>query len=248
MEQSESIAELASALAIAQGAMMNAPRTQVNPAFKSSYADLASVWDACRKPLSDNGLAVVQTTEGMVDGNITIITELLHGSDQWIRGRLTVPVRGRPVAQGRAEPDAQAIGSAITYARRYALAAMVGIAPEDDDGEAAKDAGNAPAMEAAPLPRKRTPLLPSPKPSSPLVQAAVEMGATVEPRSEDDMALWANEDRTPDQREELIALLAKNDLTNQWLADEGYWTVPAKPISRAGAYRAIVRLQQMPAV
>ncbi len=127
MNHSEQINELASALSKAQGQIEGAKKDKANPFFKSVYADLASVWDACRKPLSDNGLSVTQCPEE-ADNGIAIETMLLHSSGQWIKSRYTMPV---------SKLDAQAVGSAITYARRYALSAVVGIAPEDDDGNAA---------------------------------------------------------------------------------------------------------------
>lgn len=134
MNQSESIAELSAALAKAQGAMMGATKDSSNPFFKSKYADLASVWDACRKPLSDNGLSVVQTTEFIPENPdlVCIETILCHSSGQWIKGRLA----GKPVKN-----DPQGVGSCITYFRRYSLQSMVGIAPEDDDGNAASGKG-----------------------------------------------------------------------------------------------------------
>lgn len=125
--QSESIAKLAEALSKAQGKIKGAAKDTANPFFKSKYADLASVWDACRDQLSAHGLSVIQTTEDGLE-YVTIITTLSHSSGEWIRGRLTM----KPVKN-----DPQGVGSAITYARRYALAAIVGVAPEDDDGEAA---------------------------------------------------------------------------------------------------------------
>ena len=131
MQTSENINELATALAKAQAKIEGATKDKNNPAFKSKYADLSSVWDACRQSLTDNGLSVVQVAEG--DGTqATIVTRLMHASGQWIEGTLIV----RP-----AKTDAQGIGSAITYARRYALASMVGVCPEDDDGNAASDRG-----------------------------------------------------------------------------------------------------------
>ena len=133
MNHSEQINELAEALAKAQGQIEGAKKDKANPFFKSVYADLASVWDACRKPLSDNGLSVTQCPEE-ADNGIAIETMLLHSSGQWIKSRYTMPV---------SKLDAQAVGSAITYARRYALSAVVGIAPEDDDGNAAAAAKTA---------------------------------------------------------------------------------------------------------
>jgi hypothetical protein len=128
MEQSENIADLATALAIAQGQIENALKTRENPHFRSKYADLAGVWDACRDALSSNGLSVIQSPGELVDGRMAMTTQLCHKSGQWVRGSLTIPL-------GKA--DAQAYGSATSYARRYALAAFVGVSPADDDGEAA---------------------------------------------------------------------------------------------------------------
>ena len=126
MKTSENISELAEALAKAQGVIEGAVRGNVNPAFRSRYADLGAVWDAIRAPLSSAGIAVVQAL-GASDGRITCTTRLLKGA-QWIESELVLPV---------GKQDAQGYGSAATYARRYALMAMVGIAPIDDDGNAA---------------------------------------------------------------------------------------------------------------
>lgn len=123
----ENIAELAKALSAAQGKITGALKDSANPFFKSKYADLASCWDACRGPLSENGLAVIQTPE-IDDQGITLLTTLAHSSGQWIKSRLRmVPKDGSP----------QAAGSTLTYARRYALTAMVGIAQVDDDANEA---------------------------------------------------------------------------------------------------------------
>lgn len=126
--KSEQINELAAALSKAQGAMLGAVKDSSNPFFKSKYADLSAVWDACRAALKANGLSVTQTTDGDDASVVTVITTLMHSSGQWIDGSLTM----RPKVA-----DPQGIGSTITYARRYALAAMVGVCPEDDDGNAA---------------------------------------------------------------------------------------------------------------
>ena len=124
MMQSDNIADLAAALAKAQGEIAAAAKDSLNPHFKSKYADLASVWNACRAPLSKHGLAVIQTTEPTDNGRVRVITTLAHASGQWVRGTLDVaPTQATP----------QGMGSALTYCRRYALAAMVGVAPDDDD-------------------------------------------------------------------------------------------------------------------
>lgn len=120
--------ELFAALAKAQGKIKGATKDVANPFFKSKYADLASVWDACRDALSENGLSVIQATEAGNADTVTVYTTLGHSSGQYITSGLTM----KPV-----KADPQGIGSTITYARRYALAAMVGVAPEDDDGNAA---------------------------------------------------------------------------------------------------------------
>lgn len=128
MRTSEQINELATALAKAQGAIEGAKKDNVNPHFRSKYADLASVWDACRAELSKNGLSVIQPVL-TVDGRTVTVTRLMHTSGQWIEDG------GIPLLLGK--EDMQGLGSALTYSRRYGLMAMVGIAPEDDDGNAA---------------------------------------------------------------------------------------------------------------
>ncbi|MEE8423860.1 MAG: ERF family protein [Thermodesulfobacteriota bacterium] len=130
---SPTIHKLAKALSFAQGEMEGAKKGSENPFFRKKYADLWEVWTACREQLSKNGLAVVQTTEETDTGDIMMITTLMHESGEWIRGRL----RMKPVKQ-----DPQGYGSCITYARRYSLAAIVGVCPEDDDGNAASKSKN----------------------------------------------------------------------------------------------------------
>jgi hypothetical protein len=128
VNKSESIGELAAALAKAQGAMGAAKKGAANPYFKSSYADLADIVAAIKEPLSVNGLAYAQTTDVSDSWDVSVETMLLHSSGQWISGTLTM----KPT-----KSDPQGIGSCITYARRYGLQAMVGIPAEDDDANAA---------------------------------------------------------------------------------------------------------------
>lgn len=128
METSEQINELAAALAKAQGQIKGAAKDSTNPHFKSSYADLASVWEACRSALTENGIAVIQTPHTDDAGNCHVVTMLTHASGQYVRDSFSLPPT---------KADPQGYGSAITYMRRYALAAIVGVAPEDDDGNAA---------------------------------------------------------------------------------------------------------------
>lgn len=131
MNKSESITELASALAKAQGEIKGALKDQNNPFFKSKYADLGSVVEAIRAPLSKNGLSYVQLTEPSDKDEVRVETCILHSSGEWITSTLALPV---------SKADAQGFGSALTYARRYGLSAAFGVAPEDDDGNAASKA------------------------------------------------------------------------------------------------------------
>lgn len=127
MNRSDSIAALSAALAKAQSEMAGAAKDKTNPHFKSAYADLASVWEACRTALTKNGMAILQPVSAE-DAKVTVTTILTHSSGEWISGELTMTAQ---------QNTPQGIGSCITYARRYALSAMVGVAPEDDDGNAA---------------------------------------------------------------------------------------------------------------
>lgn len=128
IEQSATISKLVAALVQVQATVEGAIKGKKNPAFKSNYADLSSVWDACREQLVTNGLTVVQFPGEMVDNRMTMTTQLSHESGEWMRGTLSIPL---------SKVDAQGYGSAVTYARRYALASVVGVCPEDDDGNAA---------------------------------------------------------------------------------------------------------------
>ena len=129
MLKSEQINELAAALAKAQGQIEGAKKSSSNPFFKSKYADLAECWNTCREALTANEISVIQMPEEINEnGRLNITTMLAHSSGQYISSTLTMTVT---------KLDPKAIGSAITYGRRYALAAMVGLAQEDDDGEKA---------------------------------------------------------------------------------------------------------------
>jgi len=131
---SEQINELMTALSKAQGQMSGAIKDSSNPFFKSKYADLNSIWNAYREALSANSLAVVQTM-GIDESGQYIKTILGHSSGQWMASVLPISIQSNK--EGRVN-ELQLLGSAITYLRRYALAALVGVAPdEDDDGNAA---------------------------------------------------------------------------------------------------------------
>jgi len=140
MNRSDSIKELAGALCKAQAVIEGAAKDKMNPAFRSKYADLAACWDAARKPLADNGLAVVQAATSDESG-VKVETMLMHSSGEWLSDSLGIPLTKR---------DAHGVGAAVTYGRRFGFCAMVGICPEDDDGN--KAAGKA-EPEAAKAPR-----------------------------------------------------------------------------------------------
>jgi hypothetical protein len=126
--QSESTNDLVKALVCATAKIKTAKRDAENPFFKSKYADLPAVMDACRSALLENNLVVTQSTT-IISGQTTLVTTLHHTSGQWIRGFYPVTA---------IKNDPQGIGSAITYARRYALASLVGVVSDgDDDGEMA---------------------------------------------------------------------------------------------------------------
>lgn len=149
MGRSTTIGELAAALAKAQGQMENAKKGSFNPFFRSKYADLAAVWDACRGPLSENGLSVVQHVEMKNENHIMVETILMHSSNEWVSSELVVPVMPMIVEKGQpSQITPQAIGSATAYARRYALSAIVGIAQDDDDGGAGSGKPPAAAPQA----------------------------------------------------------------------------------------------------
>ena len=166
MKHSESIALLAGALAKAQLQIEPASKNATNPHFRSHYADLASIWDACRGPLNTNGLSIVQfPCDGEV-GRTGLCTMLLHSSGEFISEVVTTRSQ---------KDDPQGLGSALTYLRRYALAAVVGVtATEDDDGNAASTPVNARVSAPAPRPYIPPPVsmpaVNAPAPSKPVSQ------------------------------------------------------------------------------
>lgn len=130
---------LFAALAKAQGAIRGAEKDRINPQFRQGYSTLTSVWDACRAELSAHGLCVVQTTYVDGDGHVLLRTTLGHSGGACIES--VYPVRPT-------QDTPQGFGSALTYARRYCLASIVGVAPDDDDGAAASTPVQAPDSKA----------------------------------------------------------------------------------------------------
>lgn len=134
MMTSPTITEIAKALLIAQKNIGAAKKDSVNPFFKSKYADLGSVMEACKEELNKAEITVLQPVSGDF-----VQTVLLHSSGEWISSQTQI------ISAKQNDPQAQ--GSAITYARRYGLQSMVFIPAEDDDGEKAMVRTSAPDQQ-----------------------------------------------------------------------------------------------------
>ena len=142
MKHSESIKNIAAALLKAQAEMENAHKNANNPAFRSKYADLAEILATVKPVLTKHGVTLLQSP-GFADGLVTLDTMLMHpDSGEWIRGEWASPI---------SKSDPQGVGSATTYGRRYSLAAICGIAQEDDDGSAASQPSQRQEVRGAPL-------------------------------------------------------------------------------------------------
>lgn len=128
LETSGALDKFAPAYVAFQGEVENASKNSSNPHFKSRYADLAEVLNTVTPVLSKHGLAILQSPGEFLDGKFHVTTRLLHASGQWVEGTMSCPGQ---------KADPQGAGSATTYMRRYAAAAMCGIAQEDDDAEGA---------------------------------------------------------------------------------------------------------------
>jgi hypothetical protein len=148
MNKSDSIGKLAKALSIVQGKLRPAIKDAKNPFFKSNYADLNSVWDSCRQLLAENGLSIAQLNQ-VAENGVIVETVLMHESGEWISGEMYLPLN---------KQDAQSVGSAVTYGRRYGLAAVVGIvADEDDDANAAQPQQRQQPNNVKPMPATKAP-------------------------------------------------------------------------------------------
>ena len=159
MRKSQEIEKLAEALAAAQGKFKPVERNQTNTFHGYKYADLQSVIEATREALTEHGLALTQGIEFGEGGRIKVICSLLHKSGQWLETDVIL----RPKSD-----SAQEIGSALTYARRYGISALLSVAPDhDDDGNAAQGIkpGDVKGQKPDPKPAK-----PDPKPARPAYQ------------------------------------------------------------------------------
>ena len=129
MKQSESISELATALSIAQSQIGGAVRSSTNPFFKSSYADLGDVIKAIKEPLAANGLSMIQMPiTNLIEKSVGVSTRIIHSSGEWIEGEFFLPLT---------KFDSQAVGSALSYSRRYGITSILMIPQTDDDANAA---------------------------------------------------------------------------------------------------------------
>ena len=126
--KSNKIDKLAGSLAKAQSEMGGVAKGKTNPFYKSSYADINSCIEACMPALNKHGLSISQGNRFCNTSGYYITTTLLHESGQWLRSEIRMPLTNKK--------DAQEIGSACTYGRRYGLTSMVGLAQVDDDGNA----------------------------------------------------------------------------------------------------------------
>ncbi len=126
--KSYKIDKLAGALAKAQSEMGGVSKGKVNPFYKSNYADINSCIEACMPALNKHGLSISQGNRFCNTSGYYITTMLMHESGQWLRSEIRIPLTNKK--------DAQEIGSACTYGRRYGLTSMVGLAQVDDDGNA----------------------------------------------------------------------------------------------------------------
>jgi hypothetical protein len=148
MNKSESIKELSAALAKAQSEMSNPKKNADNPFFKSQYADLAEVINVSKPVLARHGLSIIQLP-GFDDGLVTVETILAHESGEWVSGVMSMmPVKHDP----------QGLGSCVSYIRRYSLAAVAGLAQEDDDANTATHpvTPNPPAAKRKAPPKTKT--------------------------------------------------------------------------------------------
>ncbi len=128
MKHSDSLASIAPALVKAINAIEGVKKDASNPHFKSKFATLEAVIEAAHPHLASNGLTVLQGPGLMQGSALTVSTRILHESGEWIETEFAIPM---------AKQDPQAAGSALTYARRYSLMAVLNMPAVDDDGESA---------------------------------------------------------------------------------------------------------------
>lgn len=227
-DRSDQIDQLAAALAAAQSEMRPAALNAQNPHLRNRYADLGSVWDACREPLTKNGLSVIQPPAITENGAVRVTTVLMHSSGQYVE----CSMEAEP-GSNKGVTAVQAAGSIVTYLRRYMLASLVGIyAGDDDDGS---------SQPTPPRPAQR------PQPARPQPNGTASGGAP-EPEWDDDPGPLADDElkiREGEARAFVATALqllpyykAKQHLTNA-AKQLGYDGIPGNGPDRLTLYRAL---------
>ena len=134
-DQSQTIGKLAKAMARFQVQLVPATKSSVNPFSNSNYSDISEVLKACQRLLGESGIALNQGSHtDLSTGLFSVYTQLTHESGEWMRTGVSVSRKNN-----KGQMDNHSIGSALTYGRRYSLAAMVGISQEDDDANSTVD-------------------------------------------------------------------------------------------------------------
>lgn len=202
MNKSESITNLVKALTTFQGKMTAVKKDAINPFYKSKYATLDTIWETIRKPLSENGLSVAQTMN-LIDDKSVLETTLYHTSGEWISGtQLVNPVKDDP----------QSLGSAISYARRYSLSAILGIVTDEDD-----DANIATKPEVKPKAESKSPE----KPVSPNVETPQKTEPSISAAQTKKIYASVKEKGiTPDQAKDYIKTIFKKMSTKELTISE----------------------------
>ena len=228
MKTSESINELAAALCKAQAAMRTAPMSGTNPHLRNRYATLNDIIDTARRPLADNGLSYVQmpcNPEAIDIPFIGLTTRIMHQSGQWVETTVYFPMDG---GANKAVSAVQAAGSVLTYMRRYALGAALGIVADEDADGNAPPAKTQPAKTQAPPPAQ-----PAANGKTP-AQPAADTG----PLPDDELTI---EEAPAAKFIPMAAALLETDTDTlkARLKALGYERIPGKPAERVVAYRRL---------
>ena len=224
MKTSDSINELAAALCKAQAAMRTAPMSGTNPHLRNRYATLNDIIDTARGPLADNGLSYVQmpcNPDAIDIPFIGLTTRIMHSSGQWLETTVYFPMDG---GANKAVSAVQAAGSVLTYMRRYALGAALGIvADEDADGNAP------PARQQPPTP---------PANAKPTAAQPTQPATVAGPLPDDELTI---EEAPAAQFIAAAAGLLETDTETlkARLKALGHERIPGKPTERVTAYRAL---------
>jgi hypothetical protein len=196
MKSSDSITKIAAALVKAQSEITFASKDAQNPHFKNRYADLPAVIDAVKPALNKHGIAFVQSPSPSDDGRLHLTTRLIHESGEWLQDTAVCPL---------SKADPQGFGSAMTYLRRYSLAAITGLYQDDDDGEGARPQASAPAKAPA------KPATAPTKPAGSAVAPTVPLATTDQKM---DIAAYQLDDRTKAKAAEAIAYYEQKNGVN----------------------------------